>query len=66
MVTHYLGEAIVMSKRVIILTNRPASIKDDVIITFSNKDATPFDKRKEPEYNDYFRKLWGELDNGHE
>lgn len=66
MVTHDLGEAIVMSKRVIILTNRPASIKDDVIITFSNKDATPFDKRKEPEYNDYFRKLWGELDNGHE
>lgn len=64
MVTHDLGEAIVMSKRVIILTNRPASIKDDLIITFNNKDATPFDKRKEPEYNNYFRKLWGELDSG--
>ena len=63
MVTHDLGEAIVMSKRVIILTSRPAYIKDDVNIEFKNKDATPFDKRKEPEYNEYFRKLWGELDN---
>lgn len=62
-VTHDLGEAIVMSKRVIILTSRPAYIKDDVNIEFKNKDATPFDKRKEPEYNEYFRKLWGELDN---
>lgn len=64
MITHDLGEAIVMSQRVIVLTNRPASIKDDVIITFNNKDATPFDKRKEPEYNNYFRQLWGELDSG--
>ncbi|MDU6295289.1 ABC transporter ATP-binding protein [Clostridium celatum] len=64
MVTHDLGEAIVMSKRVIILTSRPATIKDDVLIEFKNKDATPFDKRKEPEFNVYFRRLWGELDDG--
>ena len=63
MVTHDLGEAIVMSNRVIILSNRPATIKEDVNIKFENKDATPFDKRKESEYNEYFRKLWGELDN---
>ena len=36
---------------------------EDVNIKFENKDATPFDKRKESEYNEYFRKLWGELDN---
>lgn len=66
MVTHDLGEAIVMSKRVIILTSRPASIKDDVKIVFDNKDATPFDKRKESEFNIYFRRLWKELDNIHE
>ena len=63
MVTHDLGEAIVMSNRVIILSNRPATIKEDVNIKFENKDTTPFDKRKESEYNEYFRKLWGELDN---
>ena len=63
MVTHDLGEAIVMSNRFIILSNRSATIKEDVNIKFENKDATPFDKRKESEYNEYFRKLWGELDN---
>ena len=36
---------------------------EDVNIKFENKDTTPFDKRKESEYNEYFRKLWGELDN---
>lgn len=66
MVTHDLGEAIVMSKRVIILTSRPATIKDDVEIVFKNKEATPFGKRKEPEFNDYFNKLWKELETGNE
>ncbi|MBM6861949.1 ATP-binding cassette domain-containing protein, partial [Clostridium saudiense] len=40
MVTHDLGEAIIMSKRVIVLTKRPATIKDDVEIVFANKDVT--------------------------
>ena len=62
MVTHDLGEAIVMSNRVIILTKRPATIKEDVVINFENEEATPFLKRKEPEYNIYFDKLWKEID----
>ena len=51
-----------MSKRVIVLTKRPATIKDDVKIIFSNKDATPFKKRQEPEFNRYFGELWKEID----
>lgn len=62
MVTHDLGEAIIMSKRIIVLTKRPATIKDDVRITFANKDATPFNKRHEPEFNQYFGELWEEID----
>lgn len=62
MVTHDLGEAISTSDRVIILTKRPANIKLDVKIDFNNKEATPFQRRKEPEYNEYFNLLWKELD----
>lgn len=62
MVTHDLGEAIIMSKRIIVLTKRPATIKDDVNINFANKDATPFKKRQEPEFNMYFGVLWKEID----
>ena len=66
MVTHDLGEAITMSKRVIVLSSRPATIKDDVRILFERDYLTPFDKRKEKEYNEYFKKLWGELENANE
>ena len=65
-VTDDLGEAITMSKRVIVLSARPATIKDDVIISFERDYLTPFDKRKESEYNEYFKKLWGEIENANE
>lgn len=66
MVTHDLGEAIIMSKRVIILTKRPATIKDDVKIIFRNDELKPFYKRKEVEFNQYFNMLWKELDDVNE
>lgn len=66
MVTHDLGEAIIMSKRVIVLTKRPATIKDDVEIIFKNDELTPFYKRKEVEFNQYFNLLWKELDDVNE
>lgn len=62
MVTHDIGEAIIMSKRVIVLTKRPATIKDDMKIVFANSDRTPFKKRQEPEFNNYFSELWKEVD----
>lgn len=66
MVTHDLGEAITMSKRVLVLSARPATIKDDVTISFEKDYLTPFDKRKENEYNEYFKKLWGEIEDANE
>ena len=62
MVTHDLGEAIAISDRIIILTKRPSKIKLDIKIDFKNKEATPFQRRKEPEFNEYFNLLWKELD----
>lgn len=62
MVTHDLGEAISISDRIIVLTKRPASLKLDVKLEFNNKEATPFQRRKEPEFNEYFNMLWKELD----
>ena len=62
MVTHDLGEAITTSDRIIVLTKRPAKLKLDVKIEFNNKEATPFQRRKEPEFNEYFNLLWKELD----
>lgn len=66
MVTHDLGEAIIMSKRVIVLTKRPATIKENVQTIFKNDELTPFYKRKEVEFNQYFNMLWKELDDVNE
>ena len=66
MVTHDLGEAITMSNRVIILSSRPATIKNDVKIVFERDELKPFDKREEKEYNKYFKELWGELEDANE
>lgn len=61
MVTHDISEAIATSDRIIVLSNRPASIKQDLPITFNNVNATPFERRQEPEFKNYFDTLWKEL-----
>lgn len=65
MVTHDLGEAISMSDRVIVLTQRPARVKAEHIIRFAGHGEhapAPFARRSLPEFNDYFATLWHELD----
>ena len=53
-----------MSDRVIILTKRPALVKDVISIdlTSSDKDITPTQRRELPEFRHYFNNIWKELD----
>lgn len=62
MVTHDLSEAIAMSDRIIVLSDRPAEIKKihDINLTLS-EERTPLSARKSPEYREYFDMLWREL-----
>lgn len=62
LVTHDISEAVSMSDRVIVLTKRPATIKSIHDIKFSNKNITPMKAREEPEFRNYFNKIWKELD----
>lgn len=64
MVTHDISEAISTSNRVIVLTKRPAIIRKEIPISFRNDPLTPFNRRKESEFKDYFNLLWKELDDG--
>jgi NitT/TauT family transport system ATP-binding protein len=61
MVTHDIAEAISMSEKVIVLSKRPSSVKIEIPIHFQNNDLTPFQKRRAPEFSDYFNRLWKEL-----
>lgn len=60
LVTHDISEAVVMSDKIIILTQRPGTIKQVVNLEF-NSNLTPLEKRDEPLFNKYFRLLWEEL-----
>lgn len=61
MVTHDIAEAISMSQNVIVLSKRPATVKHEFKIDFESENLTPFEKRKQPEFNNYFNELWKEL-----
>lgn len=64
MVTHDIAEAISISEKVIVLSKRPSNVKAEVLIDFKNKDLTPFQKRRDLEFSDYFNRLWKELNQG--
>ena len=65
LVTHDLAEAISLGDRVIVLTERPGSVKTIVPIHFPEDKNTPLLRRNTPEFNEYFHTIWKEL-NVHE
>lgn len=66
MVTHDIAEAISISGKVIVLTKRPSKVKAEISINFENGNLTPFQKRRSPQFSEYFNRLWKELNEGNE
>ena len=63
LVTHDIGEAVSMADRVVVMSRRPGRIKSQFDIRFAARARpTPLQARALPEFNDYFRKIWDELD----
>ena len=59
LVTHDISEAISMSDRIIILSHRPAIVKE--ILSLSLPEKTPFQRRESIKAKEYFDKIWREL-----
>lgn len=62
MVTHDIAESISMADRVIVLTKRPATIRNIHEIKLSCSTRTPLSSREAPEFRHYFNQIWKELD----
>ena len=62
MVTHDISEAISMSDRVVVLTNRPGTVKKIHKIDFEMENRTPINCRNSPKFSKYFNDLWKELE----
>ena len=61
MVTHDIAEAVSMSDKVIVLTNRPSKIKNIYTIDLINK-SNPINNRKDPKFNYYYETIWKDID----
>ena len=61
MVTHDIPESICMGDKVLILSGRPAVIREEMPIRFDLSERTPLRCRSCPEFGSYFNPIWKEL-----
>lgn len=57
----YIMEAISLSDRVVVLTERPAKVKKIYDIIMQEK-STPINNRKCKEFSMYYEQIWKEID----
>ena len=59
LVTHDISEAVSMADRVIVLTKRPATVKN--IFSVDIDAPTPLKKRESPRFSEWFDRIWKEV-----
>ncbi|MCX8129626.1 MAG: ABC transporter ATP-binding protein [Clostridia bacterium] len=62
LVTHDIAESISMADRIVVLTKRPATVKNVHEIILGCNPRTPLYSREAPEFRRYFNEIWKELD----
>jgi NitT/TauT family transport system ATP-binding protein len=62
LVTHDIGEAIVMADRVLVLSRRPGRIKQEHRIALPGEVRDPVEARRTREFQAYFDAIWQGLD----
>ena len=60
-VTHDIAEAIALCSKVVVLTKRPAVIKNIYNIDF-DKNIGALEKRYTKEFNNYYNDIWKDID----
>lgn len=61
LVTHDISEAISFCDRIIVLTERPGTVKKDLPIDLDMDVKTPLKARSAKGFLEYFNQLWGDL-----
>ena len=67
LVTHDIEEAVSMSDRVIVLSGRPAKVRNtyDIALTVAGEQNNPLTRRDAPEFRAYCKSIWKDLDIEH-
>lgn len=61
LITHDLSEAISLADRILVMTKRPATIKNNIPVHLSMTENSPLAARNAPEFNHLFTLLWKEI-----
>lgn len=59
LVTHDISEAVSMADRIIVLSSRPAHVKN--IYTLDLQKTVPLKRREDPKFSQWFDKIWREV-----
>jgi NitT/TauT family transport system ATP-binding protein len=62
LVTHDIAEAVSMADRVLVLSRRPATVKEIYVTPLSRKAASVADVPSMPEFTQFFKRIWDALD----
>ncbi len=60
-VTHDISEAVSMCDKIIVLSNRPSTIKNIYNIHLDNK-STPLKNRESSNFSDYYKNIWKDIE----
>ena len=64
LITHDLSEAVTLSDRVLVMSHRPGTVIDEIVIDLPQRDD-PIARRHLPKVIDYVERLMDRLDIGH-
>jgi NitT/TauT family transport system ATP-binding protein len=64
LITHDLAEAVTLSDRVLVMSRRPGTIIDEIVIDLSQRD-NPMARRRDARFGDYVARLMDRLDIAH-
>jgi NitT/TauT family transport system ATP-binding protein len=62
LVTHDIAEAVSMADRVLVLSRRPATVKEIYVTPLSRQAASVADVPSMPEFTQFFKRIWDALD----
>ena len=62
LVTHDIAEAVSMADRVLVLSRRPATVKEIYVTPLSRNAASVADVPSMPEFTQFFKSIWDALD----
>jgi NitT/TauT family transport system ATP-binding protein len=62
LITHDIGEAIAMSDRIAVMTQRPTSVKKVYDVGLAKELGSGMKARSDHRYNEYFQNIWADLD----